>query len=160
MDYSLPGSSVRGILQARKLEWVAISSSRGSPWPKDWTSVSCITGGFFTNWGARLGRTRSRWAMKCLVLFSCSGSQLISLVNIHLLVQWYCLLRLTKWRASWSFLSAVRCEVCLKTNILSGGFLHLSFREETVGCTDFWSARTVRLYSRNPVRCLAQSRNQ
>ena len=30
MDYSMPGSSVRGILQARILEWVAISFSRGS----------------------------------------------------------------------------------------------------------------------------------
>ena len=29
MDYSLPGSSVHGILQARLLEWVAISSFRG-----------------------------------------------------------------------------------------------------------------------------------
>ena len=32
MDYSLPGSSVHGILQVRILEWVAISSSRGSSW--------------------------------------------------------------------------------------------------------------------------------
>ena len=31
MDYSLPGSSVLGIFQARILEWVAISSSRGLP---------------------------------------------------------------------------------------------------------------------------------
>ena len=30
MNCSLPGSSVRGILQARTLEWVAISFSRGS----------------------------------------------------------------------------------------------------------------------------------
>ena len=33
MDYSLPGSSVHGILQARILEWAAIPSSRGSPQP-------------------------------------------------------------------------------------------------------------------------------
>ena len=39
---SPPGFSVHGILQARKLEWVAISSSRGSSWPRDWTHVSCI----------------------------------------------------------------------------------------------------------------------
>ena len=31
-----------GISQARKLEWVAISSSRGSSWPRDWTCISCI----------------------------------------------------------------------------------------------------------------------
>ena len=33
MHCSLPGSSVRGILQARILEWVAMPSSRGSPYP-------------------------------------------------------------------------------------------------------------------------------
>ena len=42
MDCSLPGSSVHGIYQARILEWVAISSSRGSSRPKDRTQVSCI----------------------------------------------------------------------------------------------------------------------
>ena len=35
MDYSLPGSSVHGILQAKILEWVAMPSSRGSSQPKD-----------------------------------------------------------------------------------------------------------------------------
>ena len=39
MDCSLPGSSVHGISQARILEWVAISSSRGSSWPRDQTHV-------------------------------------------------------------------------------------------------------------------------
>ena len=48
MDYSLPGSSVIGILQARILEWVAIPSSRGSSWPREWTRVSCIADRFFT----------------------------------------------------------------------------------------------------------------
>ena len=51
MDYSLPNCSVHGILQARFLEWVAISSSRESSWPKDRTYVSCgscTAGGFFT----------------------------------------------------------------------------------------------------------------
>ena len=42
MDNSPPGSSVHGILQARILQWVPISSSRGSSWPRDWTQVSCI----------------------------------------------------------------------------------------------------------------------
>ena len=40
---SLPGSAVHGILQARILEWVSISFSRGSFWPEDWTHVSCIS---------------------------------------------------------------------------------------------------------------------
>ena len=47
---SLPGSSVRGILQARILEWISIPFSRGYFWPKDWTQVSCTVGRFFTIW--------------------------------------------------------------------------------------------------------------
>ena len=35
-DFSLPGSSVCGILQARILEWVAMPLSRGSSWPSNW----------------------------------------------------------------------------------------------------------------------------
>ena len=38
----LPGSSVPGILQARILEWLALPSSRGSSWLRDWIHVSCI----------------------------------------------------------------------------------------------------------------------
>ena len=44
VDCSLPGSSVHGILQARILEWVAISFSRGSSRPRDQTQVFCIAG--------------------------------------------------------------------------------------------------------------------
>ena len=47
---SPPGSSVHEILQARILEWAAISFSRGSSQPRDQTWVSCIAGGFVTNW--------------------------------------------------------------------------------------------------------------
>ena len=42
MDCSMPGSSVYGDLQTRTLEWVDISSSRGSSCPRDWTRISCI----------------------------------------------------------------------------------------------------------------------
>ena len=48
MDCILPGSSVHRILQARILQWVAISFSWGSSQCRDWTNISCITGGFFT----------------------------------------------------------------------------------------------------------------
>ena len=37
MDYNPPGSSVHAVFQARILEWVVISSSRGCFWPRDWT---------------------------------------------------------------------------------------------------------------------------
>ena len=43
MDCSLPGSSVHGVLQARILEWVTISSSRKSSWLRHWTCISCVS---------------------------------------------------------------------------------------------------------------------
>jgi len=48
MDYSPPVSSVHGIFQARILEWVAISYSRGSSQHRDGIRVSCTSGRFFT----------------------------------------------------------------------------------------------------------------
>ena len=43
VECSLPGSSVHGILQARVLEWVAMSSARGSSWPRDRTCMSFVS---------------------------------------------------------------------------------------------------------------------
>ena len=48
MDYT-----VHGIPQARILEWVAYPFSSRSSWPRNQTGVSCIAGGFFTNWAIR-----------------------------------------------------------------------------------------------------------
>ena len=42
VNCSPPGTTVHGIFQARILEWVAMPSSRGSSWPGDRTSVSCL----------------------------------------------------------------------------------------------------------------------
>ena len=53
MDCSLPCSSVHGIFQARVLEWVAISFSRGPSRPRDWTRVSRIVSKHFTVWATR-----------------------------------------------------------------------------------------------------------
>ena len=53
MDSSLPGCFVHGILQARILEWVAISVSRGSSQHRNGTLVSCIAGRFSINWAMR-----------------------------------------------------------------------------------------------------------
>ena len=53
LNCSLPGSSIRGIFQARILEWVAISFSRGSSLPRDWTRVFCILDRHFTVWATR-----------------------------------------------------------------------------------------------------------
>ena len=53
MNCSLPGSSVHGISQARILEWVAISFSRGSSLPRDQTHVSCIGRQIIYHWATR-----------------------------------------------------------------------------------------------------------
>ena len=53
MDCSPPVSSVHVIFQARVLECIAISFSRGSFWPRDQTQVSCIAGRRFTLWATR-----------------------------------------------------------------------------------------------------------
>ena len=50
MDYSPPGSSVHGDFPSKTLEWAAYPFSRGSSQPRNQTRVSCIPGGFFTNW--------------------------------------------------------------------------------------------------------------
>ena len=43
VDYSPPGTSVHGILQARTLEWAATPFSRGSSQPRDQTHVSYVS---------------------------------------------------------------------------------------------------------------------
>ena len=58
MDCSLPGSSIHGILQARILEWVAISYSRGSSQPRDQTRISYIASRFFPVWATRKTHVR------------------------------------------------------------------------------------------------------
>ena len=69
MDCSPQGSSIHGILQARILEWIAISFSRDLPDPGIET-VSCIAGRFFTIWA--IGKSSSSMALFIWGLF-CVG---------------------------------------------------------------------------------------
>ena len=59
MDYSMPGSSVHGIFQARELVWVAMPSSKGYSRPRDQTHVSYVSCRWFfatsTIWEATCG---------------------------------------------------------------------------------------------------------
>ena len=80
MDCSLPDSSVHGIFQARILEWVAISFSRGSLQPKDWTQVSCIGRQMLYHHdtckalesGQRVGLIASGfWSQNCFQVWTC-----------------------------------------------------------------------------------------
>ena len=120
MDYSLPGSYLHRILQARILEWVASPFSRVSSWPRNRTGVSCIAGKFFTSWATREAHRYSyvssvlvaQWLSPvsdslrphglqdarppCLLPSSkiCPGSCLIALVMppSHLILCWFLLL--------------------------------------------------------------------
>ena len=69
MDCSLPGSYAMGILQARILEWIAMPSSRGSSWPRDWTLVSAspaLLSEFFSTTWETLHKVRIiKWLHEC-----------------------------------------------------------------------------------------------
>ena len=66
MGCSPPGSCVHGIFQTRILEWVAISSSRGSSQPRDWISVSCIGRQILYHWAPWEAALMERRALKSL----------------------------------------------------------------------------------------------
>ena len=53
----------------RILEWVAYPFSSRSSWPRNWTGVSCIAGGFFTNWAIREALIQASWNRKDSCLF-------------------------------------------------------------------------------------------
>ena len=69
-DRSLSGSSLYGISQARIMEWGAISFSRGSSQPRNWTRVSCIAGKCFTLWATREQNHDCLWKTNQYDLFS------------------------------------------------------------------------------------------
>ena len=71
MVHSVPGSSVCGILQARKLVWVAIPFSRGPSWPRDQTHIYCILDEFITPWATNkqiAAATAAKSLQSCLTL--------------------------------------------------------------------------------------------
>ena len=77
MDCSLPGSSVLEIFQARILDWVAISFSRGSSQPRGLTQVSCTAGRFFTDWA-----TKGKFIPRYLTLFVAVVNGIESLISL------------------------------------------------------------------------------
>ena len=82
MDCSLLGSSVHGILQARILEWVAISFSRGSSWARDRTWVFCIGGRCFNLWATR--EAPSMWdECNCVVVWALFGIAFLYAVDCN-----------------------------------------------------------------------------
>ena len=78
MDCSLQRSSVRGIIQARVLEWVAISFSRGSSQPRDQTWVSHTAGRHFTIWA-----TGSKQEKEYVKAVYCHPAYLTYICRVH-----------------------------------------------------------------------------
>ena len=90
MNYSLPGSTDLGYLQARILEWITISFSRGSSWPRDQTHISCISyiaGRFFTTEPPGKLMLNIPWLKKMYVfrLLYIEGSTLLMLSSNQIL---------------------------------------------------------------------------
>ena len=77
IDCNLPGSSVHGIFQARILEWVAISFSKGSSPPRDQTQVSCTAGRLFTVWATRESQDIVSRTQICQVLWGFPGGSMV-----------------------------------------------------------------------------------
>ena len=83
MDSSPPGSSVYGISQARILEWVAIPFSRGSPWPRDQTRISCIGRQILYHWAPRVYMPSFK-SSEILFIPSCQWNQGFSMMEFAL----------------------------------------------------------------------------
>ena len=87
MDCNPPGSSVQGILQARILDWIAISFSRGSSQPGDWTCisyVSCVGRQVLYHW-SHLGSPY----MYIYILIHCSIVDSQHCVSFRCTVKWF-----------------------------------------------------------------------
>ena len=99
MNCNPPSFSVHGILQAGILEWVAMPSSRGSFWPRDWTCVSCIGRWILyhlATWEAQqcsFTVLTILWPLRIVLnlLFLCSvnGMEWQSLDDTHLFIVWF-----------------------------------------------------------------------
>ena len=111
MDCSLPGSYVHGIFQARILEWVAISFSRRSSWPRDWIQVSSIVSRRFTIWATREvswvwevdhkeGSAQKNWCFRTVALEKTLASPLDfkEIQSVH-----------PKGNQSWIFIGRTEC---------------------------------------------------
>ena len=108
VDCSPPSSSVHGILQARILEWVAISFSLLQIQPRDWTQVLHIAGVFFTIWATREAQNQ-------LSVQSLSHVRLFALLRYNLPMDrgaWRAMVhRVTKNRTRLKQLSTAQCNL-------------------------------------------------
>ena len=97
-------NTVCGILQARRLEWVAFPFSKGSSQPSDWTQVSHITGGFFTQWA-------TREALRCWSQMKMSWNLIQNSQTVFFKTQ--CLTKVLTVPHTWKGLLEFSCSVIL-----------------------------------------------
>ena len=102
LDCSLPGSSVHRIFQARILEWVAISSCRGSSWFRDRTLVSCVScidSRFFTaeSLGSPVDAICSHNRCCVLILLNLHWASLVAQLVKDLPAVWETWAQLLRW---------------------------------------------------------------
>ena len=111
--FVIPQTSVLGILQATILEWVAISFSRGSSWPRDWSLVSCIAGRFFTLWAIREAQGKQRHPFPQI-----KAAQGIH-IWVNLVIGWFI------YSSNNGFLKLSLCRQCYSMNVIN--YLHWDF---------------------------------
>ena len=106
--HELPGSFVHGIFQARILEWVVISSSRGSPGPRDLTLNSCIGRWILYHWATweALGFFYFWLLLRLSLVTVRAGSSLVGCTGFSL--RWLLSLQSTGSRSSGSVVVAHR----------------------------------------------------
>ena len=92
VGYSPPGSSVHGILQAGRLQLVAMTTFRRSSWPRDRTQVSCIRRQILYHLNLR-GSPKSE-SVSCSVMSNSLWSMLCIFIHIHIL---YIFVWILKW---------------------------------------------------------------
>ena len=125
MDCSPPGFSIHGILQARILEWVAITFSRGSAWLNDWTQVSCVADWFFTVWATREAPILEWVAMSSLQgIFPTQGSNpdLLHCRRILYFLSHQGSPRILEWVAYPFFRGTSRPRDWTRVSCIAGGF--------------------------------------
>ena len=109
MDCSPPGPSVHGILQARILEWVAISCSSGSSQRRNRIPVSCIAGRFFTNWATNFSSFRNLTkSLKVILRY-----KLLRFLSCNTLHCWVCF-------STWKLLQS-KIVKCLRKSLYMSG---------------------------------------
>ena len=122
---SLLRSFIHGILEVRTLEWVAISFTGGSSWPRNRSQVSCIAGRFFTDWAIR----EAPYSKRCIP----NPSQQYKNKN-------YC------FKTNWIFLKSAQINTfpLLKRSILKNLILGMNDRALNRGLRNSYQTRSLR----------------